>query len=359
LKSVKGKLKRLLPEKVIVGYREIKGSLIRLMVGFFSSSTFLTKLYYFIISSEMNEEMKAVLKGRYEHLLTRGISNKSSALLRRNIHRLEKGLIMMNRRRVFADAFIMETVECLSRCLTFNDFDKEELKWACDVLIEYFSVVEICGNIERAYKLFTKLRSQLEEHPSQNRCKYIPYQKKSLARCSISLDDYEALLIKRRSIRWYLDKKVSQGEIAQAVRLSLTAPSACNRQPFRYYCTTNSDEAVKIAKCAGGTSGFANNIPGIFAVIGDLSAYPFERDRHLIYIDGALASMQLMQAFEVMGVSTCPINWPDVVQADNRIRKVIDIKEWERVILLISFGYGDPNGLIPFSQKKQEVEINE
>jgi nitroreductase len=359
MKIVKEKLRKFLPNKAIVLYRKLKGDAIKFLVGFFSSNIFLTKLYYFIISSEMNEEMKAVLKGRYKHLTTGGVSDKSSALLRRNIHRLEKGLIMIDRRKIFADGFILETVQCLAKCLLSEEFDKEELKWAHDVLVEYFSVVEISGNISKAYDEFTTMQDSILGSISQSPNKYIPYRKNSLPKKSISFDDYAALLTNRRSVRWYSDRKVSKNLIDTAVALSLTAPSACNRQPFRYYCTTNASEAVRIAKCAGGTGGFASNIPGIFVVIGDLSAYPFERDRHLIYVDAALASMQLMQAFEVMDVSTCPINWPDVVEADKRIKQIVDMEESERIIMLIAFGYADPNGLIPFSQKKNKVEVNE
>jgi nitroreductase len=84
-----------------------------------------------------------------------------------------------------------------------------------------------------------------------------------------------------------------------------------------------------------------------------LSAYPFERDRHLIYIDASLAAMQLMLAAETLGLATCPINWPDIKNAERRIRDVVDIKPHERVVMLTAIGYGDPDSGIPFSHKKQ------
>ena len=60
----------------------------------------------------------------------------------------------------------------------------------------------------------------------------------------------------------------------------------------------------------------------IVQVVGNLAAYPLERDRHLIYIDSALASMQLMLAAETLGLSTCPINWPDVDFAEQNIQQL-------------------------------------
>ena len=73
--------------------------------------------------------------------------------------------------------------------------------------------------------------------------------------------------------------------IEKAIEIAKLAPSACNRQPFRFYVSQNKDQACKVAKCAGGTSGWAEDIPCTVVIIGDLSLYPRERDRHLIYID--------------------------------------------------------------------------
>ena len=87
-------------------------------------------------------------------------------------------------------------------------------------------------------------------------------------------------------------------------------------------------------------------------VVGDLSAYPYERDRHLIYVDASLASMQLMLALETLGLSSCPINWPDIEVMERGMAEVLDLSFHERPIMLISVGYPDPRGNIPFSQKK-------
>jgi nitroreductase len=153
-------------------------------------------------------------------------------------------------------------------------------------------------------------------------------------------------------VRWYKDQTVSEDLIVQAVNLAALAPSACNRQPFRFYISSNKQKAVEIAKCAGGTSGWAEGIPCTIAIIGDLSMYPKEKDRHLIYIDSSLAAMQLMLAFETLGLATCAINWPDVKEAENKLKKIVNLRSYERPIMLISVGYPDEQGGIPYSQKK-------
>jgi len=67
------------------------------------------------------------------------------ALLRRNTHRLEKGLIMRPRRDVFALDYIGETVHAYRAALEASQrgestLSPEQLQWAHDVLQEYVAV---------------------------------------------------------------------------------------------------------------------------------------------------------------------------------------------------------------------------
>jgi nitroreductase len=135
----------------------------------------------------------------------------------------------------------------------------------------------------------------------------------------------------------------------------MQAPSACNRQPFKFIQLSGADAATA-AGFAMGTTGFAAQIPTLLVVVGDLSAYPAERDRHVIYIDGALASMQLMLALDTLGLASCPINWPDVERLERKMDKFLQLQPWQRPVMLIAVGYPDPTGGIPFSAKKSVVQ---
>ena len=63
--------------------------------------------------------------------------------------------------------------------------------------------------------------------------------------------------------------------------------------------------------------------------------------------------MQLMLDAETLGLSTCSINWPDVDAAERKIQGMLELQSHERVVMLIAIGYGDPDGGVPYSQKKQ------
>lgn len=313
----------------------------------FKSSRFLGSVYYAFFSRQFSREHKAVLAGKAAYQQSLKDIGETSVLLRRNIHRLEKGLIMQPRREVFGEDFIGETVKIYQRAIKLNNLNPEEKKWVTDVLVEYFNVVNDTQKILKARKVFNQVLNQ-----SNDEQKYIPYPYDSLPKTDIHYEELKKLFIKRRSVRWYRDKEVPSELVEKAVNLASLAPSACNRQPYSFYVSKNKEKAVQIAKCAGGTPGWAENIPCTIVIVGDLSAYPGERDRHLIYIDGSLAAMQLMLAFETLGLSTCSINWPDIEAAEQKMEKLLDLKPYERPIMLLSVGYAQEKGGIPYSQKK-------
>lgn len=325
----------------------------------FSAHLLLSNFYYFAVKRSFDREHLSVLKGRaaYYHSL-RAIGD-TSPLLRRNVHRLEKGLIMRPRRGVFAEDYILETVRCYVSANGKTSFSKSELAWATDVLDEYFKVVEDTPPIRAARGEYSHLPSKGARSGHSGGPSSKPYPVSALPKTDISFDQLDTLFLQRRSVRWYQKRHVPTERIQQAINAAARAPSACNRQPYRFIVANDPDRATEIAECAGGTGGFAHQIPAIIVVVGDLSAYPMERDRHLIYVDASLASMQLMLAATTLGLSTCPINWPDVDSAEKKLNRILGLQGFERIVMLISIGYPDPAGGIPYSEKKQDSRITQ
>lgn len=308
--------------------------------------------FYSVVNRDFMREQQAVLSGRLAYRKKEGIQAVSSALLRRNIHRLEKGLCMRPRRDVFAADFILATVECLSNCVTKYKIELSELKWAIDVLTTYFDAVTHIGNIAKAHAIFVTLDKSLIDTQSKPNGLFIPYQQKTLIDTNITTSNFRDLCTRRRSVRWFTDQAVADEKLNEAISIALLAPSACNRQPFRFHVCNDKDAAPEIARMAGGTAGFADNIPCVITIVGDLSAYPMSRDRHVIYIDAALAAMQLMLALETLGLSSCPINWPDLDVPEQQMATKLVLSDFERPIMLVAIGHADPQGMIPYSHKK-------
>lgn len=345
---MKSLLRKFLPQSSLVKLKKLVGSFDDKIYPFFSGSKFLSSFYYCFFSTQFRREHQSVLKGRLEYERSLKKIAQSSVLLRRNTHRLEKGLIMQPRRDVFAEAYILETVECFEKCLNSDDLCSDELKWAQDVLVEYFNVAGSSLVIDKARERFSNLTLKSVSSDVTS----LPYEHADRAASSVSKEQLYSLFKQRRSVRWYEQSAVDLSLVEQAVEMASQAPSACNRQPFQFYTTVNPDKATELASIAMGTTGFAENIPALVVVVGDLSAYPAERDRHVIYIDGGLASMQLMLALETLGLSSCPINWPDIEVCERKLAKKLGLPPHLRPVMLLSVGVGQSSGKIPFSQKK-------
>lgn len=342
-------IKKCLPKNLLFWLKKQHEKIDKCLISFFARFRWLSSLYYVLFSSEFGREHKAVLAGRVHYWRTVTQLGKSSALLRRNIHRLEKGLIMQPRRELFAESYILETVHCYEKAMATKNLCTEEKQWASDVLREYFKAVKETPLTLKARAIYL---GSCRDFGESN---YFPQPKSSYARSTISTEQLKTLFIQRRSVRWFLPQEVPEHFIRQAVNMASLAPSACNRQPYEFYIINNAETASNVALCAMGTAGFAENIPCIVAVVGDLSAYPAERDRHCIYIDASLAAMQFMLALETMGLSSCTINWPDIELRERQLSKKLKLDYFQRPVMLIAVGYADPNGGIPYSQKKSDA----
>ena len=328
-------------------FLSLKGS-VSIIEPLISLSKFTTGLYYLFLSSSFRREQVAVLKGKILYNKSYDAAVSSSYLLRRNIHRLEKGLIMRPLKPVFASTYIEETVNTLASLLNDTD-DSPELRWSFGVLDEYFKVVSIKDDkaIEKSWKKYGSFRDKVMFSDGPK-----PYVAGDLKNTSISPEQFADLCLIRRSVRWYENRKVPRDSIDRAILAAGTVPSACNRQPFHYYIYDDSDLLRDIARIPMGTSGFSDNYPGLAVLVGDLSAYFDERDRHVIYIDAALSAMAFMFALQTEGISTCSLNWPDIENKEKEIRKIINLPDYKRIIMLISLGYARKDGLIPSSIKK-------
>lgn len=316
------------------------------------------QLYYLVFNRSFVREQLSTLQGRVHYHHNGGVSNARYIRLRRNIHRLEKGLIMQPRRAVFGLEYIEETVldyRSYCRHLTKENASDEQC-WFQDVLSEYFDVIDrshpklgpAAVRFEQTNIAFNVVR----EHAfSVSESALKPYEKSALVDASISSEQLQTLVKQRRSVRWFEPTKVPESKLLRAVDIARYAPSACNRQPFEFLIANDGEKASALLQLAMGTVGFAQQVPCAIAVVGDLSSYEAERDRHLIYIDGALAAMQLMLALETLGLSSCPINWPDIESRERQMTEFLSLSLTQRPIMLIAVGYGSKDGQIPYSQK--------
>jgi nitroreductase len=322
----------------------------RYNAALFSSTYLLSIPYHWISFFGFMREQRAVLTGKKNYYRNLGRPGSSRVDLRRNTHRLEKGLLMKPLRDVFAQNYIMETVTsykaAVEQYLSDNQsLDYSELVWAHNVLAQFFAVTRPVGTIQKARALFEALPFTPEETDK------VPYHKVVRGETP-SYDQLLNLAMTRRSVRWFLQKPVPREEIDKALLVARQSPTACNRLPYEFRIFDEPSLVKQVSNTPFGTTGYADNIPVIAVLVGKLDSYFSARDRHAIYVDSALAAMSFTFALETQGISSCMINWPDFEPLEMKMQKLLGLSMSERPIMLIAIGYADPDGKVAYSQKK-------
>ena len=307
-------------------------------------------------------EQKAVLHGEllYREAETTGAGEGAIYHLRRNIHRLEKGLSVRDETRaVFAKDYIGSTVRQLAQLLeqggggSMESMPDETICWALDVLALYFRTVQHTGPIADAHAVFQGILERLQHTPGDR----VPSRRNTSPAPPVRYEDLKELARHRRSTRWYTGQRVPRDLLDQAVQVALNSPSACNRQAFGFRIYDDPDLVQSICDLATGVDTFAANIPCLVVLTGQYRGYASERDRHIIYLDSALAAMAFVFALETLGLASCCLNWPAIHGRQVAIARLLDLAEDERVTMLISVGYSDTQALVPYSQKRSLDEM--
>jgi len=346
---IKSLAKQHLPPTILDAGRTLRHFLQRKALGVLVRSELLAALHCAVGSPGMRCENKAVLNGRLRYMGSHGDVGEPMYRLRRNVHRLEKGLLMRPMRHVFAVAYIEETVLCYEKVLQGRPptRDSTVVLWAHDVLAHYFDLVGSAPAVEVARAHFQGL-----PRPRGDERERVPYSAKTRVTSPVTFEDLLLLAQRRKSIRWYAQEPVDRALIDKAVALASLAPSSCNRQPVEFYVLDDARWVHKVLALAHGAKGFSENAPVAVVLVGQLRAYSGEDDRHLVYIDGALAAMAFMYALETLGLGSCPIKWPDTWHLNRQVSQLLHLEADERVIMLMSVGHPDPEGMVACSQRK-------
>jgi len=135
----------------------------------------------------------------------------------------------------------------------------------------------------------------------------------------------------RRSIRRYEPKPVSRDQLEQVLEAGRWAPSASNRQPWKFIVVT--DETVKKRLAQVATYGsFLAQAPAAIAVVIDPqgSTHPVE--------DGAAATQNMLLAAHALGLGACWIGSYGSAYED-RAKEILRVPHDRRLLSIIALGY--------------------
>ncbi len=171
------------------------------------------------------------------------------------------------------------------------------------------------------------------------------------------MNNFLELVKKRTSCRKYLDKNIPEEIITYCLEAVKHAPSACNKQPWKFIIVKNSELRGQICKKAllpGVPMPWLQKAPVIVVLCTDTSFFthsfaPVISGVKYHLIDAGIAGEHFVLAAESQDLGTCWIGW----FKEKQIKKILSIPNNIKVLSLISLGYPAD---VKFSPVKKKIE---
>ncbi len=172
--------------------------------------------------------------------------------------------------------------------------------------------------------------------------------------------EHELALNGRFSCRRFEPKIVSSALIERIGRVAARTPSQCNRQSSRIHYYSKPEDIDKLLRLQGGAEGFRESVHNLFVITSDMSAWSGVKARSQAYVDGALTSMQVLNACQSLGLGACPLNLAITNRRELLICNAGRISKGERLIMMIAFGHPEELDLsVARSERMPVSEIME
>lgn len=199
----------------------------------------------------------------------------------------------------------------------------------------------------------------------------------------ISYEELMELMCKRRSVRRYSDRPVSTDDIRKMIEAAVQAPSASNRQDWRFAVVTSRERIEKLADAAekrwaslladmesDAVSEELGRYARNFSWFGSAPALivitcrkpeSFLRallgdEAHVVsgaFAGASMAAQNILLAAESLGLATCCLTGP--LAASGEIRSLLGIGSNRRIVCMIAVGYA---GETPSSvARKKAAEV--
>ena len=149
--------------------------------------------------------------------------------------------------------------------------------------------------------------------------------------------EFSEVIKVRHSCRAYLEDDIPREVLNEILQAGLSAPSAQNRQPWRYIVVQDKPLIKKIAfhSIVGATNFFIKDAPVVIVACADLdSALRFNGQEYYL-VDVAISFQQMMLAAWNHGIGSCWLAAFD----EKALKKLLDIPEKHRVVGMSPFGF--------------------
>lgn len=148
-------------------------------------------------------------------------------------------------------------------------------------------------------------------------------------------------MLKRRSIRKYSDKEVSDSDIDYLLHLGMSGPSACNRTPWEFYVIKNEEIRKKLRK----SSIYSNIVSPLIIVVAGNTLKSLRKELTDFWIQDCAAAIEnILLAATSIELGSC---WVGLLPQKKSMQKVTEILNLDTNII--------PLGMVYIGYKKEEA----
>lgn len=145
----------------------------------------------------------------------------------------------------------------------------------------------------------------------------------------------------RKSIRSFLDKPVEEAKLNTVLEAGRLAPSAANRQEWRFLIVREPETRKRVAMAAGRQT-FVGEAPIVIAACAETDNKVMKCGQLSYPIDVAIALDHMTLAAAELGLGTCWIGNFD----ETMVKEILGIPDAIRVVQLLPLGYPtDPSAI--------------
>ncbi|MDD4239216.1 MAG: nitroreductase family protein [Desulfotomaculaceae bacterium] len=150
--------------------------------------------------------------------------------------------------------------------------------------------------------------------------------------------DVFTAISERRSVRAYQGTEVDEEKINQIIEAGRLAPSAANRQEWKFIVVRNHETRQKLASAAN-NQGFLGEAPVVIVCCAMESKVIMPCGQLAYTVDLSIATAYMILAAYELDLGTC---WIGAFK-EEEVKKVLDIPNHIRVVSLFPVGYPAQN----------------
>ena len=162
------------------------------------------------------------------------------------------------------------------------------------------------------------------------------------------MDVYTAIST-RKSVRAFQDRDVPEKVISRLLEAARLAPSASNRQEWRFVVVRNPETRKRLVRAASGQK-FVGEAPIVIACCAETDGHVMPCGQPCYPIDVAIAIDHLTLCATAEGLGTCWIGAFD----EGQVKEILSIPPQIRVVALLPVGY--PQDPAPVEKSRLPVE---